>query len=178
MRAHNPHPRACAHPIQHAVAVTVHAPRDGPGSVSSRCMHLLTTSVSPSCSSTISAMWAERRFGMGVGMGPGTGRTECESSRVSYVACAACVRNGAGVPYKVRNFVQKMVQIKHRTATKSLCKLYLAPSQRRVQPKTRGIATGGASVSARLEGGGSTRVRRQTTPPRDTTVGRAELKHD
>eukprot|EP00966_Prymnesium_polylepis_P052754 1221704-Prymnesium_polylepis.1 len=64
-------------------------------------MHLLTTSVSPSCLRTISAMWAERRFGMGVGMVPGTGRTEeCESSRVSNVACAACVRNGAGVPYK------------------------------------------------------------------------------
>jgi hypothetical protein len=89
----------------------LHAPRDGPGSVSSRCMHLLTTSVSPSCSSTISAMWAERRFGMGVGMGPGTGRTECESSRVSYVACAACVRNGTGVPFKVRNFVQKLYKL-------------------------------------------------------------------
>eukprot|EP00966_Prymnesium_polylepis_P183534 4253337-Prymnesium_polylepis.2 len=46
------------------------------------------------------------------------------------------VRNGTGVTYKVRNFVQKILHIiiKHRTAIKPLCKLYLAPSQRRVQP--------------------------------------------
>ena len=37
--------------------------------------------------------------------------------------------------------------------------------------RTRGIATCGASVSARPEGGGSTRVRRPTTPPRDTMAG-------
>ena len=37
--------------------------------------------------------------------------------------------------------------------------------------RTRGIATCGASVSARPEGGGSTRVRRPTTPPRGTMVG-------
>ena len=43
---------------------------------------------------------------------------------------------------------------------------------------TRGIATCGASVSARPEGGGSTRVRRPTTPPRDTGSASDTHQHD
>ena len=48
---------------------------------------------------------------------------------------------------------------------------YAAWRPSEVEEATRGIATCGASVSARPEGGGSTRVRRPTTPPRDTMAG-------
>ena len=47
-----------------------------------------------------------------------------------------------------------------------------------VEVATRGIATCGASVSARPEGGGSTRVRRPSHTAKGHAVGRAGLKHD